>query len=122
MKRLDIAKKIRALRLKLKLNQKKFGKLAGLSQQMISKLESGESGYTLGVLEKIASRTGVKLKLDFKTAGPRLRDKTLPAISVFHSERDEILSNIRWFSRLDPLQKIKAVEINNQATRRLLHG
>ena len=122
MKRLDMAKKIRFLREKLKLNQKEFGKLVGLSQQMVSKLESGESGYTLGLLEKIASRTGVNLDIDFRLTEPRSKDKGLPSIRISRNDRNEILSNIRWFSHLDPLQKIKAVEINNQATRRLLHG
>lgn len=50
------------------------------------------------------------------------KESKLPVIQIFEEEREEIKKNIDWFSRLDPIQKIRAVEINNRATWILLNG
>ena len=34
-------------------------------------------------------------------------------------DREARLANIRWFSRLSPSEKIRAMEMHNRATRRL---
>ena len=65
--RLQIGVKIAELREKIGLTQKQLAKKAHTSQQAISRLESGSyTGYTNGVLEKIALAMGWTLDIHFK--------------------------------------------------------
>jgi transcriptional regulator with XRE-family HTH domain len=51
------------------LSQQQMAKLMGTSQQAVSRIESGEyDSFTLKTLEKIASATGTKVKIDFVAA------------------------------------------------------
>jgi len=43
-------------------------------------------------------------------------------IKIDPSEREEIEKNIDWFSKLSPINKIRAVENLNQAERKLLYA
>lgn len=52
----------------------------------------------------------------------RREEGKFPVMQISEEEREEIKKNIDWFSRLDPIQKIRAVQINNQATSILLNG
>jgi len=61
--------KILKLRKKRGLTQAQLAQRMGTSQQTISRIEAGAyEGFTLKTLEKIASATGTRLKIDFTSA------------------------------------------------------
>jgi len=104
-----LGKRVGLLRKQRGLSQGEFGRRLGVSQQQVAKLESGLGGYSLATLDKIARALGLRLDIAFKTAGPIDRD-----------EAEEIAVNIRWFNRLSPLAKIRAVSVLNRATKKLM--
>ena len=53
-------------RLKHKLSQKKLAEKLGVTQPMVTKLESGDYNYTIEQLWKIATKLNFELKIDFK--------------------------------------------------------
>jgi transcriptional regulator with XRE-family HTH domain len=102
------------------MSQIEFGKLLGINQKMVSHLESGKAGYSLKTLEKIANLTGASLDVSLRIMAERKNKVKKSVVKISKEEAKEIRENIDWFSRLDPIQKIRAVEVNNRATRRLL--
>jgi len=117
-----IANDIIALRKHLKMSQTKFGDLIGVNQKMVSHLESGKAGYSLKLLEKLADLTGAHLEVSIRYKSKKVKLEKSLHPEVTPEEQEEIRNNIKWFSRLDPVQKIRAVELNNSATRRLFNG
>ncbi|MBO1223742.1 MAG: helix-turn-helix transcriptional regulator [Candidatus Scalindua sediminis] len=115
-----IAGDITKIRTRLNMSQIEFGKLLGINQKMVSHLESGKAGYSLKTLEKIANLTGASLDVSLRIMAGRKNKVKKSVVKISKEEAKEIRENIDWFSRLDPIQKIRAVEINNRATRRLL--
>ncbi len=115
-----IAGDIIKIRTRLNMSQIEFGKLLGINQKMVSHLESGKAGYSLKTLEKIASLTGASLDVSLRIMAERKNKVKKSFVKISKEEAKEIRENIDWFSRLDPIQKIRAVEVNNRATRRLL--
>ena len=115
-----IASDITKIRTRLNMSQIEFGKLLGINQKMVSHLESGKAGYSLKTLEKIANLTGASLDVSLRIMAGRKNKVKKSVVKISKEEAKEIRENIDWFSRLDPIQKIRAVEINNRATRRLL--
>lgn len=115
-----IASDIIKIRTRLNMSQIEFGKLLGINQKMVSHLESGKAGYSLKTLEKIANLTGASLDLSLRIMAERKNKVKKSVVKISKEEAKEIRENIDWFSRLDPIQKIRAVELNNRATRRLL--
>ncbi len=115
-----IASDIIKIRTRLNMSQIEFGKLLGINQKMVSHLESGKAGYSLKTLEKIANLTGASLDLSLRIMAERKNKVKKSVVKISKEEAKEIRENIDWFSRLDPIQKIRAVEVNNRATRRLL--
>lgn len=115
-----IASDIIKIRTRLNMSQIEFGKLLGINQKMVSHLESGKAGYSVKTLEKIANLTGARLDVSLRIMGERKKKVKKRNITISKEEEKEIRENIDWFSRLDPVQKIRAVEVNNRATRRLL--
>lgn len=66
-KRLRIALQMAEIRRKKRLSQKDLARRMGTSQQVISRLESGDyDGYTLKTLEKFAQATGSRLVVEFR--------------------------------------------------------
>lgn len=59
----DISTSILHERLKRGLTQKELAAILGVSQVMVSKLESGEYNYTVEQLHKIASCLGMELSI-----------------------------------------------------------
>lgn len=53
-------------RLKYDLSQKKLAEKLGVSQPMVTKLESGDYNYTVEQLWKIATKLGFKFSIDFQ--------------------------------------------------------
>ncbi len=115
-----IASDIIKIRTRLNMSQIEFGKLLGINQKMVSHLESGKAGYSLKTLEKIANLTGASLDVSLRIMAERKNKVKKSVVKISKEEAKEIRENIDWFSRLDPIQKIHAVELNNRATRRLL--
>ncbi len=115
-----IASDIVKIRKRLNMSQIEFGKLLGINQKMVSHLESGKAGYSTKTLEKISKLTGASLDVSLRIMPERKNKVKKSVIKISKEEAKEIRENIDWFSRLDPIQKIRAVEVNNRATRRLL--
>ena len=115
-----IASDIIKIRTRLNMSQIEFGKLLGINQKMVSHLESGKAGYSLKTLEKIANLTGASLDVSLRIMAERKNKVKKSVVKISKEEAKEIRENIDWFNRLDPIQKIHAVELNNRATRRLL--
>jgi DNA-binding XRE family transcriptional regulator len=61
----EISTKIHEYRKNNNLSQEKFANLLGVTQPMVSKLESGEYNYTIEQLWKIAKKLGWKLNINF---------------------------------------------------------
>jgi transcriptional regulator with XRE-family HTH domain len=60
----NISMKIFHTRISREMNQKEFAELLGVSQSMVSKLESGEYNPTVEQLHKIATKLDLKLRID----------------------------------------------------------
>lgn len=50
-------------RIKKNMNQKELGELLNVSQQTISKIESGDFNYNLTTVAKVLALTGKKMKI-----------------------------------------------------------
>ncbi len=55
-------------RLKNNLSQKKLAKILGVTQAMVSKLESGDYNYTIEQLWKVSQKLGFKLSVEMEEA------------------------------------------------------
>lgn len=65
---LELAKRITALRKKLRITQAELARRMGTKQQAISRLEKGDyEGFTLKTLEKIAAVTNTELEIQFRS-------------------------------------------------------
>ncbi|MDO9534417.1 MAG: helix-turn-helix transcriptional regulator [Bacillota bacterium] len=53
-------------RLKHNLSQKKLAEKLGVTQAMVSKLESGDYNYTIGQLWKVSQKLGFKLNIELE--------------------------------------------------------
>lgn len=60
----DISTAIFDYRMKHKLSQKQLGERLGVTQAMVSKLESGDYNYTVEQLWRIAQKLDFKLNID----------------------------------------------------------
>ncbi len=59
-------------RLKYDLSQKKLAEKLGVSQPMVTKLESGDYNYTVEQLWKIATKLGFRFSIDFQELEPEI--------------------------------------------------
>lgn len=67
---LEIGIQVRDLRKKAGLTQIELAKKLGVSQQVLSRLESGEADNpTVSTLERIAQATGHRMRLEFEPSG-----------------------------------------------------
>ena len=64
----DISTKIFDHRMSKGWSQKKLAEVLGVTQAMVSKLESGEYNYTIELLWKIAKKLGWELNISFEGA------------------------------------------------------
>jgi transcriptional regulator with XRE-family HTH domain len=62
----EISTKIYDYRMENGLSQKKLAEILGVTQAMVSKLESGEYNYTIEQLWKITKKLGWKLNIGFE--------------------------------------------------------
>ncbi len=62
----DIAVKIIQYRIKNNLSQKELTQKLGISQAMVSKLESGDYNPTVKMLYEIAKKLGFELEIEFR--------------------------------------------------------
>lgn len=62
----DVSMKIYNYRSSKKWSQKKLAEILGISQAMVSKLESGEYNFTIEQLWKISSKLGWDLSISFE--------------------------------------------------------
>jgi DNA-binding XRE family transcriptional regulator len=69
----DIAIRVLAYRSEHGLTQTAFGRLVGLRQPHVARLESGEHEPSLSTLVRLAAALGEDLTVDIKPGGARLR-------------------------------------------------
>lgn len=60
----NIAAEISIARVKMGMTQKKFAKYLGVSQGMVSRIESGNSNYTFSTANKILNKIGKRLSTE----------------------------------------------------------
>jgi len=63
---LDIGSRIKNERLANNMTQHEFAKKAGISQQMLSRIEKGRENVSISTIEKIAKTFGLKIHFDLK--------------------------------------------------------
>lgn len=61
-----IGKSLRQERIKKKITQQELAGQAGITQQMLSKIEGGTENLSLATIKKIADKLGVKVSIDLK--------------------------------------------------------
>jgi transcriptional regulator with XRE-family HTH domain len=72
----------------------------GVSQQLLSKVERGQG--SLDQVLKVCLALGVPAEL-------RIQGEVFPLVhAIDHRERQEIDSNLEWFSRLSPGDRLRA--------------
>ena len=69
----DIAIRVLAYRSEHGLTQTAFGRLVGLRQPHVARLESGEHEPSLSTLVRLAAALGEDITIDIKPGGARLR-------------------------------------------------
>jgi DNA-binding XRE family transcriptional regulator len=69
----DIAIRVLAYRTEHGLTQTAFGRLVGLRQPHVARLESGEHEPSLSTLVRLAAALGEDFSIDIKPGGARLR-------------------------------------------------
>lgn len=92
----EIGEKIRELREKSDLTQKKLADKLGISQQIISRIESGKHNISLGTLEKVCKSLGISLnaeKLGLQ-AEPGTAGKTLDVLPFSSKSPDEFVKAV----------------------------
>lgn len=64
----EISTKLFEYRIEKKWSQKKLAEVLGITQAMVSKLESGDYNYTVEQLWKISKKLGWKLNINFTSS------------------------------------------------------
>jgi len=74
----DVSLEIAGLRGQRDMTQTEFGKLVGVPQSTVARLESGQQNPSVGMLKRIAGATGTELVIEFKTPKHKRRATTPP--------------------------------------------
>ena len=72
----DISLEIGGLRADMDLSQTDFGRLVGVPQSTIARLESGKQAPSVATLKRIAEATGTELVIEFRRPKRKRRTKT----------------------------------------------
>jgi transcriptional regulator with XRE-family HTH domain len=70
----DLSIEIGGLRADLDLTQTEFGRLIGVPQSTVARLESGQQNPSVGMLKRIAKSTDTELVIEFRTPKRKRRD------------------------------------------------
>lgn len=90
----DLSLEIGGLRADMDLTQTEFGRLIGVPQSTIARLESGQQNPSVGTLKRIARATGTELVIEFRRPGRkrRARRRDTGASSAGDPRTDEPLA------------------------------
>ena len=72
---IQIGSQLKKYRKEMGLNQKEIAEKMGISQQIISRIESGRYNVSLGALKRITSALGLEMEVKIKPVQPRRLDK-----------------------------------------------
>lgn len=72
----ELSLEIGGLRADMDLTQTEFGRLIGVPQSTIARLESGQQNPSVGTLKRIAEATGTELVIEFRHPERRRRART----------------------------------------------
>ena len=75
----ELSLEIGGLRADLDMTQTEFGRLVGVPQSTIARLESGQQNPSVGTLKRIAEATGTELVIEFRQPKRKRRTKTRTA-------------------------------------------
>jgi transcriptional regulator with XRE-family HTH domain len=74
-----IAIELNGLRADLDMTQTEFGRLVGVPQSTVARLESGQQNPSVGMLKRIAAATGNELVIEFRRPMRKRRAKSRSA-------------------------------------------
>ena len=106
-----LGKSLKLARRRRGMSQAEVARRLGVTQQAVSLLEGGEGG--LRQIVRYSKAIGTTLAVEVGNVRAVLVHRIDP------SERREIEANIEWFSRLDPLGRLRATEGHVRAAQRL---
>jgi len=72
----DVSLELNGLRADLDMTQTEFGRLVGVPQSTVARLESGQQNPSVGMLQRIAKATGTELVVEFRTPKRKRRSAT----------------------------------------------
>ena len=72
----ELSLEIGGLRADMDLTQTEFGRLIGVPQSTIARLESGQQNPSVGTLKRIAEATGTELVIEFRQPERKRRART----------------------------------------------
>jgi transcriptional regulator with XRE-family HTH domain len=80
----DLSLEIGGLRADMDLTQTEFGRLVGVPQSTVARLESGQQNPSVGTLKRIAEASGAELVIEFRQPkrGRRAKRRTAAASSA----------------------------------------
>jgi predicted transcriptional regulator len=81
-----IAFELNGLRADLDMTQTEFGRLVGMPQSTIARLESGKQAASVATLKRIAQATGTELVIEFHR--PKRKRRAMPSKAVAASASD----------------------------------
>jgi len=98
----NIPRSVRFLRLRKGWPQRMLGAVAGVSREMISRMERGElSGMTLGSIEQIARALGASVSLQIRWHGEQLDRLMDAAHAAIQQSVAELLNGLGWIVRVE---------------------
>jgi len=75
----DLSLELNGLRADLDMTQTEFGRLIGVPQSTVARLESGQQNPSVGTLKRIARATGAELVIEFRRPKRKRRARTRSA-------------------------------------------
>ena len=90
----ELSLEIGGLRADLEMTQTEFGRLIGVPQSTIARLESGRQAPSVATLKRIAEATGTELVVEFRKPKRKRRAKSRKAASssAVNARRSETLA------------------------------
>jgi len=82
-----VALELHGLRAELEMTQTEFGRLIGVPQSTVARLESGQQNPSVGTLKRVASATNTELVIEFRHPKRTRRAAARSAAASSRSER-----------------------------------
>jgi transcriptional regulator with XRE-family HTH domain len=98
----NISRSVRFMRLRKGWPQRVLGRIAGVSREMVSRVERGDvSGMTLGSIEQVAQALGASVSLQLRWHGEQLDRLMDAAHAAIQQSVAELLTGLGWIVRVE---------------------